>query len=29
VASACPQDRNEINHYRPTPIAIQLLGPAS
>ena len=26
VASACPQDRNEINHYRPTPIGIQLLG---
>jgi uncharacterized protein YcgI (DUF1989 family) len=25
VASACPQDRNEINHYRPTPIGIQLL----
>jgi hypothetical protein len=29
VASACPQDRNEINHYRPTPIAIQLLDPAA
>jgi uncharacterized protein len=26
VASACPQDRNEINHYRPTPIGIQLLA---
>jgi uncharacterized protein YcgI (DUF1989 family) len=26
VTSACPQDRNEINHYRPTPIGIQLLG---
>jgi len=25
VASACPQDRNEINHYRPTPIGIELL----
>jgi len=25
VASACPQDRNEINHYRPTSIGIQLL----
>jgi len=29
VASACPQDRNEINHYRPTPIGIQLLGSRS
>jgi uncharacterized protein YcgI (DUF1989 family) len=25
VASACPQDLNEINHYRPTPIGIELL----
>jgi len=25
VASACPQDRNEINHYRPTSIGIELL----
>jgi uncharacterized protein len=25
VASACPQDRNEINHYRPTAIGIELL----
>jgi uncharacterized protein YcgI (DUF1989 family) len=29
VASACPQDRNEINHYRPTPIGIELLENAS
>jgi uncharacterized protein len=32
VASACPQDLNEINHYRPTPIGIELLensGPLS
>ena len=25
VASACPQDLNEINHYRPSPIGIELL----
>jgi uncharacterized protein YcgI (DUF1989 family) len=25
VASACPQDLNEINHYRPTAIGIELL----
>jgi uncharacterized protein len=25
VASACPQDRIEINHYRPTSIGIELL----
>lgn len=25
VASACPQDLNEINHYRPTPVGIELL----
>ena len=25
VVSACPQDRNEINHYRPTSIGIELL----
>jgi uncharacterized protein YcgI (DUF1989 family) len=25
VASACPQDLNEINHFRPTPIRIELL----
>jgi uncharacterized protein len=29
VASACPQDRNEINHYRPTPIGIELLENSS
>ncbi|SRR6266540_1204114 len=29
VASACPQDLNEINHYRPTPIGIELLEKAS
>src|SRR6266540_1556852 len=29
VASACPQDLNEINHYRPTPIGIELLSNAS
>jgi uncharacterized protein YcgI (DUF1989 family) len=29
VASACPQDRNEINHYRPTSIGIELLENAS
>jgi uncharacterized protein len=27
VASACPQDLNDINHYRPTSIRIELLGP--
>ena len=26
VASACPQDLNEINHYRPTSIGIVLLS---
>jgi uncharacterized protein len=25
VASACPQDLNEINHYRPSPVGIELL----
>jgi len=25
VASACPQDLNEINHYQPTPIGLELL----
>lgn len=25
VASACPQDLNEINHHNPTPIGIELL----
>ena len=29
VASACPQDLNEINHYRPTPIGIGLLSNSS
>jgi len=26
VTSACPQDLNEINHFNPTPIAIQILS---
>jgi uncharacterized protein YcgI (DUF1989 family) len=26
VASACPQDLNEINHYRPSPVALELLS---
>jgi uncharacterized protein YcgI (DUF1989 family) len=25
VASACPQDLNEINHFNPTPVRIELL----
>jgi uncharacterized protein YcgI (DUF1989 family) len=25
VASACPQDLNEINHFRPSPIGIELI----
>jgi uncharacterized protein YcgI (DUF1989 family) len=25
VASACAQDLNEINHYRPSPIGIELI----
>jgi uncharacterized protein YcgI (DUF1989 family) len=29
VASACPQDLNEINHYRPTPVGIELLENSS
>jgi uncharacterized protein len=29
VASACPQDLSEINHYRPTPIGIELLEDAT
>jgi uncharacterized protein len=29
VASACPQDLNEINHYRPTPVGIELLEDAT
>jgi uncharacterized protein len=26
VASACPQDMNPINHFKPTPVAIELLA---
>jgi uncharacterized protein YcgI (DUF1989 family) len=26
VASACPQDLNEINHFNPTPVAIEILA---
>ena len=26
VASACPQDLNEINHYRPSPVGIEVLA---
>ncbi len=28
VASACPQDLNEINHFNPTPIRVEFIGTA-